>query len=106
MKNKNDLNPLFENAIDSLTIGIDFLCNSKLPTAPKHSILNVYHSIELLLKEKLFRINPILIYKDIDKVVTDDSFTIGLDNIFTRFHNVGIILTKKDIHVLTDLKKR
>jgi hypothetical protein len=102
----HQMNPLFENALDSLRVGIDFLCNSRLPTAPKHSILNVYHSIELLLKEKLYRINPILIYRDIDLAISDDSFTIGLKQILARFRNVGIDLSEKDTKVLRDLQGR
>jgi len=41
------------------------------------------------LKEQLHRINPVLIYKNIDKKVTDDSFTFVLADAIMRLENTG-----------------
>jgi hypothetical protein len=38
----------------------------------------------------LHRINPVLIYKNIDKRVTTDSLTVGLSDAITRLENMGI----------------
>jgi len=41
---------LIENAADSLRHGVaHYLARDEAPTAIKHAILNIYHSIELLL---------------------------------------------------------
>jgi hypothetical protein len=84
------MSEIFENALDSLRVGIKFYVENSIDTSHKHAILNIFHSIELLLKEKLYRIHPILIYKDIDKRIRDDSLTVGLKEIFSRFKNLGI----------------
>jgi hypothetical protein len=54
---------LLENAIDSLQVGIAFYTNQKMDTANKHAILNIFHSIELLLKEGLKNIDPRHIFR-------------------------------------------
>lgn len=98
-------NPLFLNAIDSLKVGIDYYVHEPFKTAHKHSILTIYHSIELLLKEKLYRVNPILIYTNINKKINDDSNTVGLSDILIRFENLSIDITEFK-SILIDLQKR
>jgi hypothetical protein len=56
-KRRKSISPIFENAIDSLRIGMEF------------SQRESSYAIELLLKEQLHRTNPVLIYKNIDKKV-------------------------------------
>jgi hypothetical protein len=89
-KRRKAISPIFENAIDSLRIGMEFFQRESSYSTHKHAILTVFHAIELLLKEQLHRTNPILIYKNIDKKVTDDSFTVGLADAITRLENTGI----------------
>jgi hypothetical protein len=89
VKKRKSISPIFENAIDSLRIGMEFFRRDSSYSSHKHAILTVYHAIELLLKEQLHRINPVLIYKNIDKKVTDDSFTVGLADAITRLENIG-----------------
>lgn len=98
--------PLLENAVDSLGVGIRFFLDEKFETAKKHAILMVFHSMELLLKEQLRRINPILMYRDIDKKITDDSFTVGLKEILARLENLGRGLPAEEKAVLGDLQRR
>jgi hypothetical protein len=98
-------NPLFLNAIDSLKVGIDYYVNEPFETAHKHSILTIYHSIELLLKEKLYRVHPILIYTNINKKINDDSNTVGLNDILIRFENLSIDVSNFK-SILIDLQKR
>jgi hypothetical protein len=97
---------LFDNAVDSLGVGIKFYLNNELETAHKHAILNVFHSIELFLKEKLYRIHPLFIYKNIDKAVTEDSLTVSLDEVLARYNNLGISLDPKQTLILKDLQSR
>lgn len=74
-------------------------------TAIKHAILNIYNSIELLLKEQLAKIHPIFIYIDINKKITDDSKTVGLAEILVRMENLDIPLTREQATALQDLQK-
>src|SRR5262249_17228476 len=96
------MSPLFDNAIDSLQTGMHFFRDGK----PKHAMLLVFHSIELLLKELLSRQNPILIFRNIDKVITDDSQTVGLTDALVRIHNLGIILSADERATLVALQRR
>jgi hypothetical protein len=91
-KRRKYISPIFENAIDSLRIGIEFFQRESSYSTHKHAILTVFHAIELFLKEKLYRTNPVLIYKNIDKKVTDDSVTVGFADAITRLQNTGIEL--------------
>ncbi len=100
------MSDLFDNAIDSLEFGIRVYLYGEYETAHKHAILNVFHSIELFLKEKLFRVHPVLIYRNIDSPISDDSLTVGLKEILLRFKNIGIVLDTKQEKILRDLQRR
>jgi hypothetical protein len=91
-KRRKSISPIFENAIDSLRVGMEFFQRESSYSSRKHAILTVFHAIELLLKEQLHRTNPVLIYKNIDKKVRDDSFTVGLADAIMRLENTGIEL--------------
>ena len=65
-KRRKSVSPIFQNAIDSLRIGMEFFQRESGYSSHKHAILTVFHAIELLLKEQLHRTNPVLIYKNID----------------------------------------
>ena|SRR6266700_654577 len=71
----------------------------------KHAILTVFHAIELFFKEHLFQINPVLIYKNIDSGITDDSATIAIREILARFENIGVKLPDERITVITKIQK-
>jgi len=78
---------LLENGIDSIKHGIAHFVKSDY----KYAILHIFHGIELLLKESLYRIRPILIYRDIDRLIKEDSYTVGFDSLITRLENVNLI---------------
>jgi hypothetical protein len=96
------MSPLFDNAIDSLKTGMQFFKDGK----QKYALLLVFHSIELLLKEMLSRRDPILIYRNIDKIITDDSLTVGLAEALIRFENLGIPLTDAEKKTVIALQRR
>ena len=57
---------LIHNATDSLQNGVEhYLAHGEMPTAIKHAILNIYHSIELFLKARLSQAHPLLIYRSL-----------------------------------------
>lgn len=90
---------IYDNAVDSLRVGMSFYLDQKNSSSNKHAILTLFHSIELFLKEYLYRVNPILIYKNIDKIITNESYTVGIVDIFIRLENLklGIPKSQKDI---------
>lgn len=96
---------LFDNAIDSLEMGIDFYLNEKLKNAHKHAILNVFHSIELLLKEKLLKINQVFIYQEANvRLVTSKSKTIGFSDILPRYKKLEIELSSEHRQIISELQ--
>lgn len=61
------------------------------------SIIHATTSIELLLKERLYRIHPNLIYKNIDCKNDRNTFTIELSGAPTRLINLGINLSREEV---------
>lgn len=98
--------PILENAIDSLEVGVRTYLYGEYETAQKHAILNVFHCIELLLKELLYTVHPLLIYKNIDRPINDDSPTVGFRDTLGRLCNIGVTLNPDEIRVLEDLQRR
>lgn len=86
---------LFENAIDSIKHGIEhFLGAQKDPKTEgrhyKYSILHAIQGAELFLKERLLRINVILIYSNIDKPISEGSITADFKSLPQRLMNSGV----------------
>lgn len=97
---------IFNNAMDSLEHGIRMFRDEAYPNAHKYAILAVYQAIELFLKDALYRINPVLIYTDIDKQVGDDSRTVGYRDAITRLANLGVHIAPKSKQSIERLQKR
>lgn len=70
----------------------------------KQAILTLFHAIELFVKEYLFRINPILIYKNIDKKITDDSFTAGISELLIRLENLDVAIPPDQIKAIKKIQ--
>jgi len=89
---------IFENALDSIDHGIHhFFSSEKYPNYKgknyKYSILHTIQGIELLMKEKLYRVNPSLIYANIDRPINDDSLTVNFKALPQRLLNCGVQLS-------------
>ncbi len=100
------MSEIYENAVDSLRIGMEFFLKEKSYSSRKHAILTIFHSIELFMKEYLYQINPLLIYKNIDAQITEDSFTAGVKDILVRLDNLGLGLRKPQRSVIENIQKR
>lgn len=99
--------PLFDNAVDSLRHGVSyFLIRHESNTAIKHAVLNIHHSIELFLKERLARVHPILIYRYLDRPISDDSQTVGLTEVLQRLENAGMPVPAEQQKALIELQRR
>lgn len=99
------MSAIYENAIDTLRIGFEFFRKESSYSSRKHAILTVFHAIELFFKEHLFRINRVLIYKNIDAKITDDSQTVGVREILVRFENIGVKLPPEQTEAIAKIQK-
>lgn len=105
-KTNSQRSEIYLNAIDSLQVGIDYFMRDSSYSSRKHAIMTVFHAIELFLKEQLYRVNPLLIYRDIDKPITDDSLTVGAKEAMNRLDNLGIGLYKQSREVIEKMRGR
>jgi hypothetical protein len=103
--NKKVASPIYENAIDSLRIGMEFFLEEEGYSRRKHAILTLFHAIELLLKERLAQTNPILIYKNIDVKITDDAMTVGVREAFTRLENLGLGIPDEEKKTIENIQR-
>lgn len=100
-----DVSAIFENAVNSLRIGMDFFLKEASYSSRKHAILTLFHAIELLLKERLAQTNPILIYKNIDTKITDDAQTVGVREAIARLENLGLGLPTYEKKTIEDIQR-
>lgn len=99
------MSAIYENAIDSLQIGMEFFLREKSYSSRKHAILTVFHAIELLLKERLAQTNPILIYKNIDTKIADDALTVGIREALVRLENLGLGIPAEEKKTIENIQK-
>ncbi len=97
---------IYANAVDSLRIAIEHFLKKPGYSTRKHTILTLFHAIELFLKEQLYRINPILIYRNLDAKITDDSQTVSIKECLVRLENLGIGLAKDPQAIIEKIQKR
>ena len=102
---KQVASPIYENAIDSLRIGMEFFLKEDGYSSRKHAILTVFHAIELLLKERLAQTNPLLIYKNIDTKITDDAMTVGVREALTRLENLGLGIPAEEKETIENIQR-
>lgn len=100
------MSDIYANAIDSLRIGIDHFLKVPDYSSRKHAILTLFHAVELFLKEQLYRTNRLLIYRNTDSPITDDSQTVGIEEALSRLENLGLGLPKQQRTVIKNIQKR
>jgi hypothetical protein len=99
------MSDIYDNAVDSLRIGMEFFLKETGYSSRKHAILTVFHAIELLLKECLAQTNPILIYKNIDAKITDDAQTVGVREALTRLENLGLAIPAEEKKTIENIQR-
>lgn len=78
---------MYENAMDSLRTGVEhFRAHSPGYASRKRAIQDVYHAVELLLKQRLEDSDPTLIYRN---KIGPDTPTVGVREAFTRLEDLG-----------------
>jgi hypothetical protein len=100
---------LIGNAQDSLEYAIDLLAYDFELTPSikfKRAIQSISHGIELVLKERLRRIHPSLVWENVEKYPNLDSRTVTVDGAITRLVNIGgLVFHENDLKLLRSIKK-
>jgi len=109
MENEIKFN-LVENALESINNAIEsFIDTSDITTIQsrlKHSITNTSHAVELLLKERLKKEHPSLIWQNIDKYPSLDANTVNIDTCLKRLDKIANVkISEKDINIIKSLNK-
>lgn len=89
---------LFDNGMDFLNRGLHEYCLGATNSSMKYATLHIFQSIELILKEKLYRINPSLIY------IGNSTRTIYLEEAVNRLSQNGVTIQQTDIVAIGALK--
>lgn len=85
---------LLNNAQDSLRQAVELLTDNAIGSDHarlKHSIIASAHCIELLLKERLRRINPAFVWENVDKYPSLEARTVTVDTAIKRLNSIGNI---------------
>ncbi|MBK8761242.1 MAG: hypothetical protein IPM03_12585 [Sulfuritalea sp.] len=83
---------LLANATDSITQAIELLAWKEEPNEArrlKQAVRAVAHGIELLLKERLRRVHPVLIWENVDKFPSLSARTVTVDVALNRLSRIG-----------------
>ena len=98
---------LLNNAKDSLRQAVHFLAfNDNVPAESqlKHAIVNTAHCVELLLKERLRRVNPALVLRDSGKYPSVSEYTVTVDTAIKRLQTAGrVTITTTDSIAIKNL---
>jgi rubrerythrin len=99
---------LVQNALDSIERAIDLLAWKDVTNEGsrlKQAILLTAHATELLLKERLRRIHPSLVWDEVDKFPRLDARTVGVDRAIHRLKHIGnISLPETDALIVKSLR--
>jgi hypothetical protein len=99
---------LFSNARDSIERAIELVAwGDDQPQARrlKQAIQAIAHGVELLLKERLRRVHPCLIWENVDKYPSLAARTVSADQAITRLSAIaGLTFTTGDVEVIRSLR--
>lgn len=99
---------LLANATDSITQAIELLAWKDEPNEArrlKQAVLAVAHGVELLLKERLRRVHPALIWENVDKFPALSARTVTVDSALNRLSRIGgLQFLEEDSALITSLR--
>ena len=90
---------LLANATDSITQAIELLAWKDEPSDArrlKQAVLAVAHGVELLLKERLRRVHPVLIWENVDRFPSLSARTVTVDTALSRLVRIGGLMSLND----------
>lgn len=99
---------LLENGLDFIREGIEGVYggHAKTPRAMKFALLHMFAGTLLLLKERLRREHPSLIYKQIEKLDEERAATVDFDAALLRLEKVAkVTLPKHDLELLRTVQR-
>lgn len=85
---------LLTNAKDSLKHAVHLLAwNDSTPSnRHKHAMLSIFHCAELLIKERLRRVNAALIWENVDQYPLLSARTVSIDKAISRLTSIGNVV--------------
>lgn len=99
---------LLTNAKDSIRQAVELLAFKDIGSDHarlKHAIAASAHCIELLLKERLRRINAAFVWENVDKYPSLEARTVTVDTAISRLKSIGnVILSPNDERSLRSLR--
>lgn len=99
---------LLANATDSISQAIELLAwkdERDEASRLKRAVLAVAHGVELLLKERLRRVHPVLIWENVDKFPNLSARTVTVDSAVGRLVRVGgLQFRDDDLQLITSLR--
>lgn len=99
---------LLTNATDSITQAISLLAWRDEPDEArrlKQAVLSIAHGVELLLKERLRRVHPVLIWENVDKFPSLSARTVTVDAALNRLVRIGgLQFSNEDSALISSLR--
>lgn len=99
---------LLSNARDSLDRAFELIAYGDQESEArrcKQAVQAVAHAVELLLKERLRRLHPSLVWEQVDRYPNLNARTVGAEQAATRLQNIGgVDFTESDLELLRSLR--
>ena len=99
---------LLNNAKDSIRQAVELLAFKDIGSDHarlKHAITASTHCIELLLKERVRRINPAFVWENVDKYPSLEARTVTIDTAISRLKSIGnVVFSANDERNLKSLR--
>jgi hypothetical protein len=99
---------LVENAVDSVGHAIELMAWQDISNETsrlKQAILSVAHGVELLLKERLRRVHPSLVWENVDHYPRLDARTVGVEKAIQRLSSIGAVpIAESDATLIRSLR--
>lgn len=100
---------LLRNAVDSIERAIEVIAyfDDQKDDAKrlKQAVLSAAHGVELLLKERLRRVHPAMIWENVDKYPSTSARTVTVEGAINRLINIaGVQIDESDYKLLRELR--
>lgn len=99
---------LLANAADSISQAIELLAwqdESNDARRLKQAVMAVAHGVELLLKERLREVHPVLIWENVDKFPSLSARTVTVDVVLSRLCKIGgLVFLENDVDLIKSLR--
>lgn len=99
---------LATNALDSIQQAIELIAWHGEPDEArrlKQAVLSISHGVELLLKERLRNVHPVLIWENVDKFPSLSARTVTVDTALSRLEKIGgLSISTEDCDLIRSLR--